>query len=109
MRVPELAASWPRDVARRARSRNSCARGSSSAMRSAAAALSSPAPTSPTTAAAPALFAAVVVLDAQRLAVVEIASTTARARFPYVPGYLSFRELPPLLDAFAKLRTARTS
>ena len=52
----------------------------------------------------PVLFAAVVVLDAKSLAVVESASTTARATFPYVPGYLSFRELPPLLEAFAKLR-----
>jgi deoxyribonuclease V len=53
----------------------------------------------------PVLFAAVVVLDAESLAVVEVAGTTARATFPYVPGYLSFRELPPLLEAFAKLRT----
>ena len=52
----------------------------------------------------PLLFAAVVVLDAESLEVVEIASTSAHATFPYVPGYLSFRELPPLLDAFAKLR-----
>jgi len=53
----------------------------------------------------PLLFAAVVVLDAASLALVETASTAARATFPYVPGYLSFRELPPLLAAFAKLRT----
>jgi deoxyribonuclease V len=53
----------------------------------------------------PVLFAAVVVLDAQSLEVVEVAAATARASFPYVPGYLSFRELPPLLAAFAKLRT----
>jgi deoxyribonuclease V len=51
----------------------------------------------------PVLFAAVVVLDAASLEPVEVASTTAHATFPYVPGYLSFRELPPLLDAFAKL------
>ena len=52
----------------------------------------------------PLLFAAIVVLDADSLEVVEVAATTAEATFPYVPGYLSFRELPPLLDAFAKLR-----
>ena len=54
----------------------------------------------------PVLFAAVVVLDADSLAVVEVAATTGRARFPYVPGYLSFRELPPAVRAFAKLRRA---
>ncbi len=52
----------------------------------------------------PQLFAAVVVLDAQSLEVVEVAAATARASFPYLPGYLSFRELPPLLAAFEKLR-----
>jgi deoxyribonuclease V len=56
--------------------------------------------------AAPTLFAAVVVLDARTLAVVDAASAEAPATFPYVPGYLSFRELPPLLSAFAKLRVA---
>jgi deoxyribonuclease V len=53
----------------------------------------------------PLLFTAVVVVDAESLAVVEVAATTGRATFPYVPGYLSFRELPSLLEAFAKLRT----
>jgi deoxyribonuclease V len=53
----------------------------------------------------PVLFAAVVVLDAKSFELVEAAGVTARASFPYVPGYLSFRELPPLLEAFAKLRT----
>jgi deoxyribonuclease V len=55
--------------------------------------------------ASPVLFAAVVVLDAESLAVVEVAATTAHASFPYVPGLLSFRELPPLLAAFEKLGT----
>ena len=50
------------------------------------------------------LFAAVVVLDAETLELVEVASTRAHARFPYVPGYSSFRELPPLEEAFARLR-----
>jgi deoxyribonuclease V len=51
----------------------------------------------------PLLFAAVVVLDARSLEVVERVGVESRARFPYVPGYLSFREIPPLLEAFAKL------
>ena len=49
------------------------------------------------------LFAAVVVLDAATLQVVEVASERQDARFPYVPGYLSFRELPAVLDAWRKL------
>ena len=53
----------------------------------------------------PVLYAAVVVLDAERLEVVEVGTATARAEFPYLPGYLSFRELPALLAAVAKLRT----
>lgn len=52
----------------------------------------------------PRLFAAVVVIDARSGAVLERAGVEARARFPYVPGYLSFRELPPLLEAFERLR-----
>jgi deoxyribonuclease V len=53
----------------------------------------------------PHLYAAVVVLDAESLQVVEVAGVQARAGFPYIPGYLSFREIPPLLLAFAKLET----
>lgn len=51
----------------------------------------------------PDLYAAVVVLDFESLDVLEVAAVRARARFPYVPGYLSFREIPPLLDALARL------
>ncbi len=54
---------------------------------------------------APRLFGAVVVLDAETGEVLERVSAAAEARFPYVPGYLSFRELPCLLRAFDKLRT----
>ncbi|MCX7826140.1 MAG: deoxyribonuclease V [Verrucomicrobiae bacterium] len=52
------------------------------------------------------VYAAVVVLELPSLRVVETASITDRARFPYVPGLLSFREIPPLLKAFRKLRRA---
>jgi deoxyribonuclease V len=54
---------------------------------------------------APLLFAAVVVLRAADLAVVEAATVTAAVTFPYVPGLLSFREVPALLDAISQLRT----
>ncbi len=52
----------------------------------------------------PVLFAAVVLLDAGSLEPVEAAGVCERARFPYVPGYLSFREIPAVLAAFAKLK-----
>lgn len=51
----------------------------------------------------PLLFAAVVLLSFPALEVVEVASASRETRFPYVPGYLSFREIPVLLDAFARL------
>ena len=51
----------------------------------------------------PFLFAAVVLLDARTLEPVEVSGVRTRATFPYVPGYLSFREIPPLLEAFAGL------
>ena len=51
------------------------------------------------------LFAAVVVVRVSDGAVVEERAVTGRANFPYVPGLLSFREIPPLLGAFAELST----
>jgi deoxyribonuclease V len=50
------------------------------------------------------LFAALVVLDVRTGEVVETASARREARFPYVPGYLSFREIPAALEAFGRLR-----
>jgi deoxyribonuclease V len=50
------------------------------------------------------LYAAVVVLELPSLRFVESASVASHAEFPYVPGLLSFREMPPLLEAFRKLR-----
>jgi deoxyribonuclease V len=48
-------------------------------------------------------FAAVVVMRAPDLEVVEQATAERRTSYPYVPGLLTFREGPVLLDAFAKL------
>jgi deoxyribonuclease V len=49
--------------------------------------------------------AAVVVLDFPGLAPVEQAVARRPTCFPYVPGYLSFREVPAVLAAMKKLRT----
>lgn len=49
------------------------------------------------------LVAAAVVLDAATLQPVETAFAEGRATFPYVPGLLAFRELPPVMAALEKL------
>lgn len=53
---------------------------------------------------APEVYAAVVLFDLAASTVVEVATAQAAEAFPYVPGLLSFRELPVALDAFRKLR-----
>jgi deoxyribonuclease V len=50
------------------------------------------------------LVAAVVVFDARTLEIEETATFRGRAEFPYVPGFLSFRESPAILSAFGRLR-----
>jgi deoxyribonuclease V len=49
------------------------------------------------------MYAGVVILRADNLSVVEQKGAVGEATFPYVPGLLSFRETPILLQAFAKL------
>jgi deoxyribonuclease V len=49
------------------------------------------------------LYAGVVVMDVETGEVVEESTVVREAGFPYVPGYLSFRETPAVLDAFAQL------
>ena len=50
-------------------------------------------------------IASVVVLSFPELQVVDSVLTESPVRFPYIPGLLSFREIPPLLTAFAQLQT----
>jgi deoxyribonuclease V len=49
--------------------------------------------------------ASVVVLSFPELQVIDSVVTESPVRFPYIPGLLSFREIPPLLTAFAQLQT----
>jgi deoxyribonuclease V len=53
----------------------------------------------------PVVYAAVVVLRLPTLEVVEEAGVVSETKFPYVPGLLSFRETPSVLEAWAKLKT----
>ena len=48
-------------------------------------------------------YATVVVLEFPGLAVVEVRGFEARLPFPYVPGLLSFRELPAVLGALERV------
>jgi len=55
---------------------------------------------------APEVFAAVVLYDLHGGSIVETVSARAGESFPYVPGLLSFRELPVVLEAFHRLLRA---
>jgi deoxyribonuclease V len=49
------------------------------------------------------LYAAVVILQAHTWEVIERSAIVTEAKFPYVPGLLSFREAPAVIEAFEKL------
>ena len=51
------------------------------------------------------VFAGVVVLRLPTMELVEKAGVRTQAVFPYIPGLLSFRETPPILEAWEKLGT----
>jgi deoxyribonuclease V len=50
-------------------------------------------------------YATVAVLDFPGLSVVEVRGFEAALEFPYVPGLLSFREMPSVLGALEKVET----
>lgn len=50
-------------------------------------------------------YGGVVVLRADDLSVVEKQSVVVECKFPYVPGLLTFREAPVLLEAFARIQS----
>jgi deoxyribonuclease V len=49
------------------------------------------------------VYAGIVVLDLDTLETIEETGVISTASFPYIPGLLSFREIPSLLEAWAKL------
>lgn len=53
----------------------------------------------------PDIYAGIVVLDLATLETVEKVGIKTTTNFPYIPGLLSFRESPALLEAWEKLKT----
>ena len=53
----------------------------------------------------PTIYSGIVVLRLPSLEVVEEVGVVSETRFPYVPGLLSFRETPSLLEAWERLKT----
>ena len=51
------------------------------------------------------LYAGIVVLRIDTLEVVEEVGVIGESHFPYVPGLLSFREIPPVLEAWGMLKS----
>jgi deoxyribonuclease V len=51
------------------------------------------------------MYAVVVAVRLPGFEVVETSTAYQMARFPYIPGLFSFRELPPLVRAFEALKT----
>jgi len=49
------------------------------------------------------LFAAVCVFSYPEMIIIEEKAVDRRTKFPYIPGLLSFREIPPILEAFKKV------
>lgn len=50
------------------------------------------------------IYSGIVVLDFETLAIVEHATLVDKVPFPYIPGLLSFREVPSLLKVWEKLQ-----
>lgn len=50
------------------------------------------------------LFAGVVILSTDDLSIIEKVVVAEESKFPYIPGLLSFRETPPLIQAFSKIK-----
>ncbi|MBR2567323.1 MAG: deoxyribonuclease V [Paenibacillus sp.] len=51
------------------------------------------------------LIAAIVILESESLKLVESVIVEDTVQFPYIPGLFSFRELPPVIKAFEKIKT----
>jgi deoxyribonuclease V len=52
------------------------------------------------------IYAGIVILELPSLEAIAYATAVTRTSFPYIPGLLSFRETPALLEAWQRLETA---
>jgi deoxyribonuclease V len=52
----------------------------------------------------PIVYAGIVVLRIETMEVIEESGVISETNFPYVPGLLTFREAPAMLEAWAKLK-----
>ena len=50
------------------------------------------------------IYASIVILDPRSLQIVEISNVIQKQRFPYVSGFLGFREAPALVEAYQQLK-----
>jgi len=50
------------------------------------------------------LYGLIVVLKLPELSIIEKGMAVGKVNFPYIPGFLSFRELPVLLKAFKRIK-----
>ena len=49
------------------------------------------------------IYSCVVVCDFENLSVIEKSYANRKVNFPYIPGFLAYRETPVIIDAFSKL------
>ncbi len=50
------------------------------------------------------VISVIVVLNYKNLRIIEKKNTISKANFPYIPGYLSYREVPPIIKTYKKLK-----
>jgi len=50
------------------------------------------------------IISAIVVLDYKTLEIIEKKNIISKIKFPYIPGYLSYRELPGIIKTYKKLK-----
>jgi len=50
------------------------------------------------------IYSCVVVCEYKTMAVIEKSYASRKVEFPYVPGFLAYREAPVIIDAFSKLK-----